>query len=149
MTTIPSNGSNGTMFIILVGTPGSGKDTIARYLETKHGFSRVGTEASTGAVSCWVNLVVHFISCSDLDVRLTVQNRQQQTLPVPVPQLPPRLCDSKLASKLCDYEHHQRARSFTIHQAAICSGCRCRWAVDDSMEAESEQVSRLSFSMEI
>ncbi|KAH8080857.1 putative dCMP deaminase [Filobasidium floriforme] len=34
------------MFVVLVGTPGSGKDTIARYLESKHGFLRVGTEAT-------------------------------------------------------------------------------------------------------
>jgi hypothetical protein len=148
MTTIPSNGSIATMFIILVGTPGSGKDTIARYLETKHGFSRVGTEASTGAVSCRINTVLVPSKGSDMDVYFTVQGQQQQALSFSISKLPPRLCHPKLAVKLCYNEHNQRARSFTIYQEAICFGCGCRWAVDDSMAAESEQVSQLSLGLE-
>jgi hypothetical protein len=111
------------MFVILVGTPCSGKDTIARYLETKHEFSRVGTEASAGAVSG--------------------QAEQQQAIPLPLPQLFARLCYSELAIKLCHDEHNDRTRSVTVHQEAFCFGRRGRWTVDGSMGAESKQVRHL------
>ena len=142
MTAFLSHASTATMFIILVGTPGSGKDTIARYLETKHGFSRVGTEASTGAVSCRDNPVVQIVSWANLNARLAVESHQQQALPFPVSQLPSRLRHPKLAIELCHDEHNERARSFTVYQEAVCFGCRCGWAVNESVAAEPEQVSR-------
>lgn len=133
------------MFIVLVGTPGSGKDTIARYLESKHGFLRVGTEISSKAVSLKLpprpdSFESH--RCSSVGtIIVDTAVSGQEGIPIPVEKLPPQPYHAELEVGFRHDMLDDRGRAASVHQEAFGARRRGRWSLDGQVEEETSKVS--------